>query len=133
MKLFSSLFVAALVGAFSLIGTNTATAGAFDGTFEGTSKIKIDGKLTTVDVLLTVANGSAQMVLTTGTTELALNVTAFVDNRGVFFGVLSDDAGVLVAGFGGRINGKSKRSHIVGKFLQEDYKRPFHLKRVVVE
>lgn len=132
MKLFSSLFIVAIVSFFTLAGANTASAGSFDGTFEGRAKMLLNGKVTNVDVTLTVLGTEVDLVVTDGTTTLNLDVTAFVDNRGVFFGVLGNETGI-VAGFGGRINGKSKKSHIVGRFLQEDYSKPFHLKRVVLE
>lgn len=129
MKL--SLFVAVIVAFFAFTGANTASAGSFDGTFEGRAKMKLNGKVTNVDVSLTVNGTEVDLIVTDGATTLNLDVTAFVDNRGVFFGVLGNQSGI-VAGFGGRINGKSKRSHIVGRFLQEDYSKPFHLKRVAL-
>lgn len=133
MKLFSSLFITLIIAVATLAGTSTASAGGFDGSFQGRAKIKLDGKVTNVTVLLTVNGTETDLVVTSGTTVLNLDVTAFVDNRGVFFGVLSTETGALVAGFGGRINGKSKKSHVVGRLLQDDYSHPFHLKRIVVQ
>lgn len=135
MKSSRILSIFALAIGLCVLPNTPALAGPFDGTYEGKARVEIAGERTWVFVELVINNQDTKVTLfrydngTVGTELDQFDVTAFLDNRGVFFGILSKD-GNIVAGIGGRINGRGDNGRVLGKFIQENLRRPFVLKEV---
>src|SRR5262245_30254297 len=97
-------FIARIAAMFVLLicFTGAAFAGPFDGTYKGKTRIKVDGLKTTVEITLTVDGDNLGLTVTEGADVLIYDVEAFIDNRGIFIGLLSS-GGEMAAGFGGNI------------------------------
>ena len=135
MNLTRTLSILTLAIGLTVLPGTLAMAGRFDGTYEGKVRLRIGGEGTWVFARLVIDDKTARVTLfefedrVMGEQLDEFDAKAFLDNRGVFFGLLTKDDNII-AGFGGRINGRGDNGRVLGKVLQEDFRSPFVLKEV---